>query len=406
MRILHLLSQRPEMTGSGIYVRELIQQAAAQGHENALLAGIPDDFDHSILDGLPLEKTAFVEFECDDLPFPVVGMSDSMPYDSCRFLDLADERLECYIHSFRSSILKLVQEFSPDIIHANHLWLAASVARQACPEVKVVASCHGTDLRQFRNCTHLREVVRSGCTDLDGALALSPFQVSEISQLYAISSNDVHVTGVGYNSELFSPVDDKPFPEPVRLLFAGKICKAKGVESLLRAVATIDRDFIIDIAGGGQGAEYDELVLQMKALGGRVRFHGAVPQTELAAMMKQAHIFVLPSYFEGLPLVLVEAHACGCRLVATELPGAMELFGGEDEECIRVVPMPKLHNELEPEPADLPEFEAALSLALTQQIDTVLAHNSLYYSERILAENTWAGVFKRIGSVYERVLKA
>ena len=41
MKILHLLSQRPEATGSGIYIQAMIREAARRGHENFLLAGVP-----------------------------------------------------------------------------------------------------------------------------------------------------------------------------------------------------------------------------------------------------------------------------------------------------------------------------------------------------------------------------
>ena len=43
MRILHLLSQRPEATGSGIYIQAMIREAARRGHENFLLAGAPGE---------------------------------------------------------------------------------------------------------------------------------------------------------------------------------------------------------------------------------------------------------------------------------------------------------------------------------------------------------------------------
>jgi hypothetical protein len=40
MKILHLLSQKPEATGSGIYIQAMIREAARRGHENYLLAGV------------------------------------------------------------------------------------------------------------------------------------------------------------------------------------------------------------------------------------------------------------------------------------------------------------------------------------------------------------------------------
>ena len=40
--------------------------------------------------------------------------------------------------------------------------------------------------------------------------------------------------------------------------------------------------------------------------------------------MRRCAVCVLPSFYEGVPLVLVEAAACGCRIVATALPGVIE----------------------------------------------------------------------------------
>jgi hypothetical protein len=87
VRILHLLSQRPECTGSGIYLQNIIDQAAAAGHRNFLVAGIPLDSPPRLacIDG---EHCSFVTFSGGDLPFPVPGMSDVMPYASSRFRDL------------------------------------------------------------------------------------------------------------------------------------------------------------------------------------------------------------------------------------------------------------------------------------------------------------------------------
>ena len=90
MRILHLLSQRPEATGSGIFIQAMLREAVRKGHANYLVAGIPDDCPPApdLLSGVPHR---FVRFGTGALPFPVVGMSDVMPYDSTRFCDLDSE---------------------------------------------------------------------------------------------------------------------------------------------------------------------------------------------------------------------------------------------------------------------------------------------------------------------------
>ena len=74
MKILHLLSQRPEATGSGIYIQAMIREAARRGHENFLLAVVPRGEEVQPA-GLASTACEFVTFHGGDLPFPVVGMS-------------------------------------------------------------------------------------------------------------------------------------------------------------------------------------------------------------------------------------------------------------------------------------------------------------------------------------------
>ena len=89
--------------------------------------------------------------------------------------------------------------------------------------------------------------------------------------------------------------------------------------------------------GGGSGEERDEILELAAALGDRVQVWGPQSQEELARLMGQAHLVVLPSFFEGLPLVVLEALACGCRVVTTALPGVEEVLGGYDTEAIVLV---------------------------------------------------------------------
>jgi hypothetical protein len=61
MRILHVLSQRPEATGSGVYIRAMIAAAIRRGHESFLLAGVPGPRPPAISE-LPPERCRFVHF--------------------------------------------------------------------------------------------------------------------------------------------------------------------------------------------------------------------------------------------------------------------------------------------------------------------------------------------------------
>ena len=278
MRILHLLSQRPELTGSGVYLNQMIQQAQARGHENAMLAGVPDDFHHQP-DTIDC-RTFFLRFG-KDIPHHVTGMSDVMPYPSTRFRDLNDEQLAHYEQSFAELLHLAIQDFQPDIIHSNHLWIMSALARRLFPEIPIIASCHGSDLRQFRTNPHLQERILKDCRKLDGVLALSLAQRDEIIELYGIATQKVHVTGVGFNSRTFT-WSPKSSAGPMRLVYAGKLSNAKGVPWLLRALDKLtDIDLVLDLCGSAAGPEKDDIVAQAQHMGERVKLHGNVEPQRL-----------------------------------------------------------------------------------------------------------------------------
>ena len=56
--------------------------------------------------------------------------------------------------------------------------------------------------------------------------------------------------------------------------------------------------------------------------------------------MRRSTVCVLPSFYEGLPLVLVEALACGCRLVATDLPGVVDELAPRIGAALELVELP------------------------------------------------------------------
>ena len=401
MKILHLLSQRPDSTGSGIYIQALLRQARLAGHENFLMAGIQAD-QRPTLPDLPPDRVSFIEFGGQDVSFPIVGMSDVMPYDSRRFNDLSELEIQEYEGAFEAKLRQAVAEFQPDLIHSSHLWLLSSLARRLFPELPMIAGCYGSDLRQFENCPQLRNRVLDGCEKLDGVLALSEAMKNDVQRLYGLDEGRIHIVGAGYDETLFARAE-RAAPDPVRLVYAGKLSNAKGVPWLLRALDRIDSlDWELDLVGSGGGPEGKRCLELAAQLGPRVRVHGAVKQTELAGIMRQSHLFILPSFFEGLPLVIVEALACGCRVVATDLPGVRELLIGVDSPGIELVNLPRLQNADIPYVEDEGKFEEDLTGAIETQIGAALLQPDWHEMglERITSACTWPAVFDRINNIY------
>jgi glycosyltransferase involved in cell wall biosynthesis len=109
--------------------------------------------------------------------------------------------------------------------------------------------------------------------------------------------------------------------------------------------------------------------------------------------------------FEGLPLVVLEALASGCRVVATDLPGVMEVLGDVRNDAITLVRTPRLRNMDQPYPEDLPAFERGLARALETQMKRALQSPRIDLAaiEDKLAAFTWRGIFAKIEKVYDDV---
>jgi glycosyltransferase involved in cell wall biosynthesis len=405
LKILHVLGQRPDATGSGIYLQSMMREAAAAGHDNVMIAGIQSDRDAE-LHGVTPEQCRFVRFNGEDLSFRIPGMTDIMPYPSTRFIDLSAAEIDAYEAVFKRVLTDTVVEFHPDIIHTHHLWLVSSLVRRLFPDIPVVTTCHGTDLRQFQNCVHLRDKVLQGCRHLNAALALSAAQKKDIEQLYQLPPEKVVVCGAGYNDGMFT-VGTKPVPRPVQLVYAGKFWNAKGLPWLLEALKNIESpEWQLHMVGGGSGPENDECLRLANDLGDRVTVHGLIPQARLAAIFKQAHLFVLPSFFEGLPLVVLEALASGCRVIANDLPGVKAVLGNVAVDFITLVPTPRLKNMDRPYPEDLPMFVQALGRALAFQMAAARRRPDIDPAPIAdkLAAFTWRGVFAQVEKVYLGVM--
>ena len=114
-----------------------------------------------------------------------------------------------------------------------------------------------------------------------------------------------------------------------RLLFVGNLSERKGVTDLLKALSSPgfeDLPLELVLAGDGDISGYQA---KANALGleKKVRFTGWVGQGEVAELMAQADVLVLPSYDEGLPLVILEALGNGVAVVCTpvgEIPSVLQ----------------------------------------------------------------------------------
>lgn len=121
------------------------------------------------------------------------------------------------------------------------------------------------------------------------------------------------------------PLPDRR-PNEIRLVFVGRLAPVKGLRVLLDAMHLLLPDLPhLHLVLVGDGPDRTRLEETAAPLGSAVTFTGYLSQDEVAQAMQAADICVLPSFAEGVPVVLMEALASGKPVIATQVAGVGEL---------------------------------------------------------------------------------
>ncbi len=427
MRILSILAQKPYATGSGVYATELIRQWEKLGHQQALICGV----DRS--DRLNEYKKQFeqlelfpVRFNTQELPFHPMGMSDVMPYPSTRYRDLTKDQAKQLEKVFSQTISQAITEFKPELIVCHHLYFTTTITVENV-DLPIAAICHGTCLRQLGTNPFEKERILAAIRRIPTIFALQEEQRQEIISL-GVEGSRVEVVGNGYNPEIFylkkfdgasAEKNSKPSLEevtvkntveksassseaeitqdknqkhsvvvdqeqetneksatgrPVRLAYAGKISRSKGIFSLLRALERIKNvEIELYLAGSASDPmEYAEIVSLAQKSPHQIHFLGQLTQAELAKWYAQSDLFVFPSYYEGLGLAVIEAMACGLRVVVSDTEGLQDWIRSSiSNPPVIFVELPTMRDVDVPIEEELPRYESDFAHAIEQQIETI-----------------------------------
>ena len=153
------------------------------------------------------------------------------------------------------------------------------------------------------------------------------------------------------------------------LLFVGRVVRAKGVLPLLRVFQEVLRragDVQLILAGEMLDPSYGELVTEFvnadPLLSEHVLFTGKLSQSTLAILYQHAYLVVIPSSYEALPYVALEAMAYSKPVIASDAGGLVEVV--KQDETGLLVPLTKNEDDGSPE-----VDSAALSSALMRVLD-------------------------------------
>lgn len=402
IKILHLLAQKPGFTGSGIYLRSIVSIADQHNYRQAVICGVEKG--EEICFDIEKQPDIYpVYFSSDELAFNVAGMSDVMPYPSTRYQDMDENMQKLWKSAFRKRIKAAINKFKPDLILSHHLWMLSALAKEIAPEIPMIIISHGTALRQKQFCSHIAQAITENLQKADIVLALNKKQRSEIIKQFNIPSDKIVVNGNGYNEKVFYQEKRKK-NEIAELIYAGKISYAKGLYELFSALNILyknGRKFKLTICGSGSGNEEKELKSFAENCGFSIKFTGNVSQNVLADFFRKSDCFLLPSFYEGLPLVVIEALASGLKVIVNDLPGLKEWLGDEicETDMIDFVKLPRLKYVDQPIEKDVPQY---INL-LAETIDNFLMSKQ-FLKSACVTEHTWQTVFLRIHKMISAVI--
>lgn len=403
MKILHVITQLPAKTGSGVYFSNLISAFKENGVENAAIYG--NEKVHDDLVNVDADVVEEVLYNTEEVPFHICGMSDIMPYESTVYSEMSEDEIDTMLNAFRKRLLKVKEEFNPDIVISHHLMFLTDLVREIFDDRKVVAICHGTDIRQIKK--HERFLKRlSHLKDIDKVLTVTANEHDDIVSLLGITKEKLHLVGGAYNDKIFYPMDNYKNDDKIRLMYAGKITESKGIYALAATLPYLEKNHDnVELHIVGNASEDDKVKMMMEAnYSKNLYIRDAENQKLMAEDLRRSDIFILPSYFEALGLVAIEALACHKLVVASEIDGLRTLLGEKlvNSGIIEFTKLPRLYDVDKPYTEDIHAYVERLVANIEKQI-TRLDQN--VFTEEIASELkqfSWSHLAKKIINIISK----
>lgn len=298
-----------------------------------------------------------------------------------------------YVRRPRSKLMRFLQSFvlplliagklrNADLFKTNQMWggwVAVVASRLFAKPLLVRCGYEAYWFSLQANITRIRQLglwcvswltYRSAkhvvvATDRDAAFVRATFGVARD----AIS---VHPNWI--NTEVFSYVPSQGSHD--RVLFVGRLSKEKQVSLLLRSLE--NTGLALDVLGDGPLRM--ALEIEARQRGVDARFLGVVPNDQLPSIYNAHRVYVLCSRYEGNPKSLLEAMACGCAVIGTDVPGISEVIR-HGETGLLVEQNPEALREAIQRLISDAELRAQLGRKACRQIDELNSLHALIQNE-------------------------
>ena len=305
-----------------------------------------------------------------------------------------------------------------DLVH-SHTWYAntAGLLSSLVYGVPHVITAHSLEPRRPWKADQLGGgyrlsswAERTAYLAADAVIAVSNGMRLDVLDAYPdLDPARVHVVGNGVDAEAYRPVDAPDVvrglgvdPDRPYALFVGRITRQKGVMHLLAAAEQLPPEAGLVLCAGaadtpGERQQVADAVEELQSRrSGVVWIEAMLPREQLVPLITGATVFVVPSVYEPLGIVNLEAAACGTAVVASAVGGIPEVV--DDGRTGLLVP----YDETDPT-----TFAAGLAARMAELLadpDRAAAMGAAG-RERVLAEFGWPAIAQQTVEVYTEVLQ-
>jgi len=265
--------------------------------------------------------------DSEKLEMAIFCVNDDMSnvnLNKCNILKIKDP--DNYPFKMVQEICSAIDEFQPDIVHT---WLPPSISAPALVAARIrnkVAVASYRNKKIFESWIRLPEFFST----LFFANAIvsnnSPTQSSYLfRKLFYLKKNDVIPNAVDVPFEYIRKDVDSS-PDVLNILFVGRITDQKNWQVLLRALAGIKNNnrWKLTVCGKGEDEEKFISLAQSLEVYGNINMLGYIK--DVYPVMSQSDLLVLPSWYEGMPNVVLEAMTLGLPSVVSSIDAHTSLF--------------------------------------------------------------------------------
>ena len=221
---------------------------------------------------------------------------------------------------------QLIKQFQPDVVHAHmvHANIFTRLNRIGRKVSKLICTAHSSN--EGGKIRMLAYKYTNFLSDFN--TNVSQNAVCEFIRSGAFTQNNLCHVYNGIDLDYFKNNQNKEQKENISLLAVGRFNDAKDYPNLLKAITLVVQQYPnihLNIAGDGELRSDIETLIEQLQISDNVTLLGR--RNDIPMLMQQSDFFVLPSKYEGLPTVLIEAMASEIFVIATDCGGSKEIMG-------------------------------------------------------------------------------